>query len=192
MIIEPIATIEEFYAHAIAIEHEAACRYREFQAHFADRGEDVLAGLCRNLARFEQDHYEDLLARSRDLVLPAIAPERYKWLDAGTPETLSREMVYRVATPRQLLQIALRAERDARRFFTYVAGTTASAQVQALAEEMAREEDEHVRWVSRALEYLPAEGVDWGKLLEAGGGPGLALGEERRFRRSPGPRPTRD
>ena len=31
-----IATVEEFYAHALAIEREAAQRYAEFEAHFAE------------------------------------------------------------------------------------------------------------------------------------------------------------
>jgi len=30
--------------------------------------------------------------------------------------------------------------------------------------------------VTRALEYVRADGVDWDGLLAAGGGPGLALG----------------
>ena len=45
-----IASVEEFYAHALAIEREAMERYDEFGAWFAARDEDVLAGLCWNLA----------------------------------------------------------------------------------------------------------------------------------------------
>ncbi len=183
MIIEPIATIEEFFAHAIAIEREAATRYREFQAHFADRGEDVIAGLCRNLAGFEEDHLQDLLARAKGLDLPALEPGRYRWLEAGSPEALTREAVYRVATPRQLLRIALQAERDARRFFKYVANTTDSPEVQALAEQLSRDEEDHVLWLGRVLDYAPHDGVDWERLIEAGTGPGLALGAERRLAR---------
>ena len=50
-----IKGVEEFYAHAIAIEREAMERYAEFEAWFRDRGEEVLAGLCANLARMEAD-----------------------------------------------------------------------------------------------------------------------------------------
>ena len=52
---------------------------------------------------------------------------------------------------------------------------------------MAREEAEHVQWVTRAMEYVRADGVDWDSLLAAGGGPGLALGGERRLRKGPPP-----
>ena len=185
--LEPIGSVEEFYAHALAIEFEAAKSYREFRAHFADRGEDVLAGLCANLAHFEQEHYELLLEKAEDLELPDLPIDRYRWLESGPPESGEHDLIFRVATPRQLLEIALKAERNARRFFEWVAGTTTDTGVQALAEAMAREETEHVQWVMKALEYVRADGVDWEKLLAAGGGPGLALGAERRLRRSPPP-----
>ncbi len=65
--IPPIETLEEFLAHAIAIEHEAVQRYREFETHFASRGEEVLGGLCRNLATLEGEHLQrffDWVART--------------------------------------------------------------------------------------------------------------------------------
>jgi rubrerythrin len=182
--LEPISSVEEFYAHALAIEYEAARSYRELKAHFADRGEEVLAGLCGNLAHFEQDHYELLVEQAKGLELPEIPLDRYRWLESKSPEAGEHEFIYRVATPRQLLEIALKAERGARRFFEWVAGTTTDATIHELAGEMAREESEHVQWVTRALDYVRADGIDWDGLLAAGGGPGLALGEERRLRRS--------
>src|SRR5919205_63888 len=45
----PIATVEQFYAHALAIEREAADRYEEYAVHFADLGDDALERLCSNL-----------------------------------------------------------------------------------------------------------------------------------------------
>ncbi|MGE0358747.1 MAG: ferritin family protein [Burkholderiales bacterium] len=184
--LEPIGSVEEFYAHALAIEFEAAKCYRKLKDHFTDRGEDVLAGLCGNLAHFEQEHYELLREASKDLALPEIPPDRYRWLESGPPESVDCSLVFNVATPRQLLEIALKAERNARRFFEWIAGTTADEAVRALAVDMAREEAEHVQWVTRALEYVRADGVDWDQLLAAGGGPGLALGGERRVHRGPG------
>ena len=184
---EPNGSFEEFLAHAIAIEREAALRYRQFQAHFAERGEDVLAGLCANLAAFEQQHLDDLLDRARGLALPAIAAHAWRWLDGRSPETDAPEVLYRIATPRQLLAVALMAEHRARAFFEAVARTAPDAQVARMATAMAGEEDEHVGWVSRALEYLPDGDVDWDAVLASGGGPGLALGGERRWHRGGAP-----
>jgi rubrerythrin len=180
-----IRTLEDFYAHAIAIEREACERYREFEAYFSDRGEEVLAGLCRNLAAFELKHYGELIDKSRNLTLPAIAAGEYSWLEEDSPESAARELFYRATNPRQVLEIALEAERRARRFFHDVEAGAPDEGVRSLAGEMAREEDEHVRWVTQAIQYLPAEGLDWDQLLRLGGGPGLALGAERRLRRDP-------
>jgi rubrerythrin len=187
MNLEPIGSLEEFLAHALAIESEAAIRYREYQAYFTDHGEDVLAGLCNNLAHFEQQHFDELVERSKGLTLPVIAADGYRWLDGRSPESTAHDVLYRIASPRQLLEIALLAEHRARTFFEWVAQSVTDPQVARMAAEMAKEEDEHVGWVSRALEYLPSGDVDWGPLLDKGGGPGLALGEERRWHRAATP-----
>lgn len=158
---KPIGSVEEFYAHALAIEHEAVERYNEFKAWFEDRSEDVLAGLCRNLAELEARHLRDVERACVGLALPPIDASRYRWLEGGSPEAPARELFYRVAEPRHLLEIALDAERKALSFFEWVERTASEPHVRALAREMAAEEEEHVRWAARALEYQPAHRFDW-------------------------------
>lgn len=153
---KPIDSVERFYAHAIAIERQAAERYTEFISYFGDRGEDVLAGLCRNLAELEREHLGQLLRASAHLQLPAIASNEFQWLESGSPEAAAREFFYHVANPRQLLEVALHAEMCACDFFEWVARTTGDAQVRSLARVMASEESQHVQWVRRALEYRGA------------------------------------
>jgi rubrerythrin len=174
----PIATIEEFYAHALAIEREAAERYEEFEAWFRDRDADVLAGLCHNLAVLERSHLAALIQASRGLTLPAIPAGGYRWLEAGPPEALARELFYRVASERHLMEIALHAEKKAQRFFEWVAQHAPAEPVRSLARELAQEEAEHVRWVSSAIDYAPAKPIDWAKVLAraSGPGPGVFLG----------------
>ena len=156
---KPISTVEEFYAHALAIELEAAERYAEFEAYFRDRDEVVLAGLCASIGRMEGEHFRELVAASKHLQLPAIDPGGYKWLDAGSPEAPAREFFYRVATPRHLLEVALQAEMNAFAFFQHVGLTSDSVEVCALAQQMAAEEKEHVVWVRNALEYHPGNAI---------------------------------
>ena len=167
-----IGSVAEFYAHALAIEREAAERYAEFAAWFAERGEDVLAGLARQLAQHEHEHFSLLSKRCRGLALPAIAADAYRWLDAHSPEAPAREAFYRIAGARQLLEVALAAECNALAFFGRVERTTPSAEVRSLAREMAAEEARHVRWVRNALDYHPASRPDWDALLRAGVMPG--------------------
>jgi rubrerythrin len=152
----PIATIEEFYAHALAIEREAVARYREFEAWYADRGEDALARLCGGLACVEAEH-EAVLARGcASLVLPALEPGEHCWLDEGSPEAPAREFFYRVVSPRQLLEIALKSEMDARDFFERAAQGEGLPELREAAVEMAQEESLHVEWVLAALARYPA------------------------------------
>lgn len=168
----PFDSLEQFYAHALAIEHEAAERYDEFAAWFDDRGEEVLAGLARNLAERERDHFHRLLADSRGLELAPVSAQRYHWLEDGEAQAPAREMLFRVASPRQLLAIALAAERNARRFFAWAARTARDPRVRLLAREMAHEEAEHVRWVLDAIEYQgPA--VEWDAMMADGVSPGM-------------------
>ena len=162
----PLRTVEEFYAHALAIEHEAAQRYREFEAHFADRGDEVLAGLCGNLARLESGHFDLLVKSSAGLAIPAIDTSSHQWLESGSPDAGAREIFYRIANARQLLEIALHSECNALGFFEWVAHTTTDSAVRTLAREMAVEEMEHVRWVQNALSYHPSTRIDWEAELE--------------------------
>lgn len=168
----PLDSLEQFYAHALAIEQEAAERYDEFAAWFEDRGEELLAGLAQSLAGHEREHYNRLRAECDGLELPPIEARRYHWLEDGDFEAPAREMLYRVATARQLLAIALDAERNARRFFAWVARSAREPQVRMLAANMAHEEAEHVRWVLQAMErHGPV--LEWDALIEDGVGPGV-------------------
>jgi rubrerythrin len=169
---KPFESIEEFYAHALAIEREAAERYLEFAKHFESRGEEVVAGLCANLARMEQEHFEELAQACSHLKLPALDRGGYCWFESEAPETPARELMYRVASTRQLLQIALEAERRAHEFFVEVARGTHTKGLRELASLFAAEEKEHIRLVRKAIEYNTSGNADWETLLEQGFGPG--------------------
>jgi rubrerythrin len=152
----PVRTIEEFYAHALAIEREARDRYAELRGWFAESGEEVLAGLCATLAEAEESHFARIDAKCRKLELPAIDPAQYQWPAAESPEAPRGETLRRLKRPRQLLLIALAAERGAAGFYEWVAATSPDERVRELALEYAAEEEHHVRWVRDALEYHPA------------------------------------
>lgn len=159
----PVTSIEsapELYAHAIAIEREAAERYGELAERMDDEGREELADVFGLLARVEAEHLEALQARTEGIVLPAIAEDRYKWLDSGAPETPARELVYRLMTPRHALAIALHAEQRAQAFFEHVYWTSSDPALRALAREMAAEEREHVDMISRMLGDTPEPSLD--------------------------------
>jgi rubrerythrin len=172
-----IATIEEFYAHALAIEREAVGRYLEFQGWYRDHGDAVLSNTCAELARAEEAHVRALAAKCAGLRLPELKPGEHRWLDAGAPEAPARSLFYRIVNPRQLLEIAAKAEGDAREFFDWVATTAGSVELRADAREMAREEAEHLDRVNAALARLPAP-IDWSRTPAEDALPGALVGAE--------------
>jgi rubrerythrin len=149
---QPVQTIEIFYAHALAIEREAAQRYREFESYFAARGEAVLAAICGMLARMEGEHYAQLARAAEGLALPDPDPA-YGWSAEAPAESGPRKEFYRITSTEQLLEIALEGEIRAQRFFAWTAESALDDTVRALAEGMAQEESRHIRWVTQALGY---------------------------------------
>ena len=153
-----IGCVEEFYAHALAIEREAGERYTEYSAWFDARGEDELARICRDLSQIEHAHFLELACASSELSLPEIPVSGYLWID-GSPEVRPHEDFMRAARPRDLLRIALHAECRAVDFFDWVVRTTPDEGVRLLARGMADEEREHVEWVMKAIEREAAKGA---------------------------------
>jgi rubrerythrin len=88
----PIRTPNELYAHALAIEREAAERYAELAQRMDDLGNDEVAALFRRLAVYEAEHLDTLERRTTGVDVPVIPPGRYAWLDAAAPETVAREL----------------------------------------------------------------------------------------------------
>ncbi len=150
----------ELYAHAIAIEREAAERYGELAERMEDEGRDELAQVFGLLARVEAEHLETLLARSDGICLPEVEQGRYKWLDVGAPETPAHELIYRLMTPHHALAIALHAEQRAEAFFDHVFWTASDPALRALAKEMAAEEREHVVLIGKMLGDTPQPALD--------------------------------
>jgi rubrerythrin len=164
--VHAVRSVAELYAHALAIEREASVRYLEFAEHMADEGNDHVATLFRSLAKFEGEHVEQLLDATRDMVLPEIPTGEYAWLDQGTPEAAAHDLLFRLMTPYDALDIALAAERRAQRFFDEVYETATDDGLRELALDMAREEADHVDWVERALKANPDPHIDWERVLE--------------------------
>ncbi len=151
----PIATTAALYAHALAIEQEAAARYRALERFVAAHGNAAAAALFAHLAAREGQHAGAIAARARGLDLPALKPWEYAWLDAGPPERVAHELVSGRTTPRDALKIALEAEQRSRDFFEQVFATATDPGVKLLAAALAQEEAQHVEWLERALATTP-------------------------------------
>jgi rubrerythrin len=158
-------SIGALYAHAIAMEREAAARYREFAQSMRDHGNDAMGELFERLAAVESAHADRLERETRNVAIPIVDPSEYAWIEAGSPEAGAREFVLRMMTPFDALKIALAAEERARHFFAEVLGAAVDAEVKSLAMEMLADEADHIEWVKEALEHAPRPAVDWEQLF---------------------------
>lgn len=165
---EAIRSTAALYAHALAIEQEAAARYRELAQFAADHGNAPAAALFAHLAAREAQHAGSIAARAKGLDLPALKPWEYGWLDDGPPEKVAHELVFRLITPHDALKMALEAEQRSRDFFEHVFATATDPDVKLLAAGLAQEEAQHVEWIERALATAPDPHIDWERLF---GGP---------------------
>jgi rubrerythrin len=164
--VKPIRSVPELYAHAIAIEREAAERYAELFQHMDDLGNEAVAAVFGTLAGLETEHLLALERRTEGTTLPELRTDQYRWLDAGAPEASARELVFRLMTPRHALAIALGAEKRAQAFFEQVLMGSDDPELRALAREMAAEEAEHTVLIEQLLERTPDALVDWASVYE--------------------------
>ncbi|HJY79247.1 MAG TPA: ferritin family protein [Burkholderiales bacterium] len=163
---EPIRSAAELYAHAIAVEREAAERYAEFAQRMNDLGDESVGALFARLARLEEEHLGALERRTAGLALPWLETHEYRWLDAGAPETVARDLVYLLMTPHNALAIALGAEKRAQAFFERVLVEAQDPALRALAREMAADEREHVAMIEGLLQRTPEALVDWASVYQ--------------------------
>lgn len=165
----PIAAIDTaaaLFAHAIAMEREAAERYRDFATRMSDLGNDEVAGIFAALARLEAGHLEVLTRQASGMALPEVGAAQHAWLDSGVPVAGARELVFRMMTPRDAILVALSAERRAQAFFLRMQRLAPTAALHILAQEMAAEESDHVALLERVLARIPDPTLDWSTVFD--------------------------
>lgn len=150
-----IGSVGALRAHALAIAQEAIARYREFATHVADHGNDELADLFSRLFELKTEHAFHLAKVTARLESPKLAPGEYAWLCSGPTLPEARDFIFRMMTPRQALEIAVRAEERARAFFAQVLAASSDAGVRELAIELGRDEESHIAWLQDALARMP-------------------------------------
>ncbi len=143
-------------AHALAIAHEAAARYREFGEQFSDLGQEGLGAFLLEMGTRQGARALGCMKQCVEGDLPVVEPRQYAWLDSGRPVREARAFVHRLMTPRLAVSVALRAEQRAKDFFDAVISGSRDAGVRRLARSLSREQESHVDQLKKALASLPA------------------------------------
>lgn len=156
-----IATVEEFLAHALTLENEAAAGYQEIGDSMAVHNNPEVSELFYKFAKYGRMHADEVQQLAQGLTLPHIAPWDFAWEDGESPEAPGADSVHYMMTPSQALLLALRAEQQAHDFYATVARTTKVSRIKELAAEFAGEEAEHVRLLEEWIVRYPAADKNW-------------------------------
>jgi rubrerythrin len=152
-----ILSIEEFLAHAMVLEHESVEHYRELADSMEVHNNLEAAQLFDKLRAFGERHAQEVAELASGMSLPPIAPWEFKWNCPDVPESSCMEEAHYRMDSREVLELALHNELRGRDFYAHVAGSSPDADVRRLAEEMAREEDEHVGLLRALLARTPTD-----------------------------------
>ena len=149
---DAVRSLDELFAIAQAMEHEAAARYAQLAERVRAEGSPELAALFEQLASEEWGHEGSVQDWSRQRLGKAPDPAAIRW---QLPETFDAETAEELASSRlinayRVLSMAVRNEERAFALWSYIAAQAETAEIREAAERMAHEELEHVSLLRRA------------------------------------------
>lgn len=151
----------EFMTRAYVMEVDASERYADFADQMEVHNNLEVAQLFRKLARIEGLHAKRIL-KEMGWKKPPQALLAWRWDDAEPPETASVTDLHYLMQPWHALEIALKNERRAERFFARIVRSAKTpASVKKVAAEMAGEEREHVRLIRDWMKRVPKPEPGW-------------------------------
>lgn len=156
----PIPTLEDFMSRAYAMELEATERYAQFAEQLDAHNNREVASLFRRLSQIEALHAKQILEEMGWPAMPALPPA-FAWDGAEGPETAPFEALHYLMQPYHALEIALRCELQAVKYFEAIAAAEGPQRVRNAAKEMAAEEREHVALIKSWMQKVPQPAPGW-------------------------------
>lgn len=152
-------TVEEFLAHAIQLEQEAALRFAQLADAMHTQGNKEVGRLFRQLADYSLLHLSDARERAGYRQLPTMTEAEFSWPDLESPEAAAIWAADPLLGREQALQVALEAEQAGLDYYAEVMNTTTDPEIRAFAKEFSEEEAQHVaelqRWIALHSEGKP-------------------------------------
>jgi rubrerythrin len=155
--------VEDFLAHAIQLEAEAAMRFGQLADAMATNGNPEVSRLFRRLSDYSRLHLSDARARSGFRELPELRHDEFVWPDLESPESAAIWGADPFIGREEALNIALQAEMAGLNYYQQVSETSDDPETRILAREFADEERDHVselkKWIAAhaAGETLPID-----------------------------------
>lgn len=137
-------SLDELYAHSLALERHAAARYREYAQIVRDLGHHQLAETFVQLEKDELEQVSLLERGAQGRTLPEIPTWGYGLTLAGPSGAVNHRPVERPRSAADAIALALAAERRAEAFYCDVAAHAAEIAVKSVAALMAEDERRHI------------------------------------------------
>lgn len=164
----PIRSLDELFAVAAIMENEAVEGYRALAERMRREGRPDLVAVFERLVAEESRHLDNVGQWSRRLTGKPPETSVLDW----EPESIfddegAASIAPELMSAYRAFSTAVRNEEHAFAFWTYVAAASASDELRAAAEQMAREELEHVATLRRERRLAfhagrkEAGGEDW-------------------------------
>jgi rubrerythrin len=158
---KPNAAFAEFMARAYVMEVDASERYSDFADQMEVHNNLEVAQLFRKLSHIEGLHAKRIL-EEMGWKQPPQALLAWRWDDAEPPETGAVTDLHYLMQPWHALEIALKNERRAEKFFARIVRSVKTPPaVKKIAAEMAEEEREHVRLIRDWMKRVPKPEPGW-------------------------------
>lgn len=158
---KPDAAFADFMARAYVMEIDASERYADFADQMEVHNNLEVAQLFRKLSRIEGLHAKRIL-EEMGWKQPPKTLLAWRWDDAEPPETAPVTDLHYLMQPWHALEIALRNERRAEKFFARIVRSVKTpAAVKKIAAEMAEEEREHVSLILDWMKRVPKPEPGW-------------------------------
>ncbi|PPD45856.1 MAG: rubrerythrin [Methylocystis sp.] len=155
--------VEDFLAHAIQLESEAAMRFGQLADAMATNGNAKVSKLFRRLSDYSRLHLADAKARAGFRDVPQLHANEFVWPDLESPESAAIWGADPFIGREEALNIALQAEVAGLDYYQSVHDTTDDPETKILAKEFAHEERDHVaelrKWIAAhaAGDALPVD-----------------------------------
>lgn len=145
-------SVEEFLAHAVRLERDAADRFGQLADAMQASGNASVAKLFRQLSEYSRMHMAEAQARSGFRDIPKLNPTDFVWPDLESPETAAIWAADPLIGRGEALEIAMQAELAGLRYYEAVRDMTDDPEIRTLAKAFVEEEAEHVaaleKWIA--------------------------------------------
>ena len=152
-------TIEEFLAHAVNLEREAAERFGMLADAMDAAGNQDVGRLFRQLAEYSRMHLTDAKMRCGFRDVPDLKPEQLVWPDLESPEAAAIWAADPMIGRQAALEVARDAEQAGLDYYQQISESASDPEIRRMAKEFAEEEQQHVAELTRWIENPRPGGV---------------------------------